>query len=70
MKSLVLSLALMFSSAHAAEVTVAWDANPAAENVTEYVIYVDGAEVSRTGESAVTVDVDAGAHVFGVRAVN
>ena len=70
MKSLVLSLALMFSSAHAAEVMVTWDANPAVENVTEYVMYVDDAEVSRTGTTSAAVDVDPGAHVFEVSAVN
>ena len=70
MKSLVLSLALMFSSAHAAEVMVTWDANPAVENVTEYVVYVDDAEASRTGATLAAVDVAPGAHVFEVSAVN
>ena len=56
--------------AQGAEVTLAWDANPADQLVTEYVLYMDDAEVARTGESAATVDVDAGAHVFEVTAVN
>ena len=56
--------------AQGVEVTLAWDANPAEELVTEYVLYMDDAEVARTGEISATVDVDAGAHVFEVVAVN
>ena len=56
--------------AQGADVTVTWDANPAAENVTEYVVYVDDAEASRTGATLAAVDVAPGAHVFEVSAVN
>jgi hypothetical protein len=63
----VLALSLV---ANAAEVTVVWDANDPAQQVTEYVVYVDDAEIARTAGTTQIVDVTPGAHVFEVTASN
>jgi hypothetical protein len=52
-------------------VTLAWDANPASDNVTNYVVRLDGVVVgSPTGTSQLCTITTAGLHTFAVRAVN
>jgi hypothetical protein len=52
-------------------VTLAWDANPVSDGVTNYVVRLDGVIVgSPTGTTQACVITTAGLHVFAVRAVN
>lgn len=52
-------------------VTLAWDANPPSDGVTNYVVRLDGVIVgSPTGTTQNCTITTAGLHVFAVRAVN
>lgn len=84
LSALVLSLALVlgWSSCGPGEITiyaqtlpvvktVAWDANPASDAVTNYVVRLDGAIIgSPTGTTQAVTFTTAGAHTVAVRAVN
>jgi hypothetical protein len=70
MRWLAAALLVVAGSAGAAEVTLKWDANAAEDEVTEYVVYLGGGEVARTGETTLAMDIEPGAHVFEVSAVN
>jgi len=61
---------LWASFAHAASVTVAWDANPPAEQVTGYTLY-EGTKALWTGPgTTATVDLTPGPHTLEVTAKN
>lgn len=54
-----------------ATVNLAWDANPADEQVTAYNVYKDGTLAGTTQETSYGVaNVDPGLHAFTVAAVN
>ena len=68
--ALLLGLALA-AGANAASVTLAWDPNPAAEQVTGYSVYQDGAKVwSGAATTATLANVAPGAHAFTATASN
>ena len=67
----LLALLLFAVSAHASTVTLAWDPNPAAEQVTGYSVYQDGVKVwSGPATTATVANVAPGPHSFTATAVN
>lgn len=65
----IILLALAFA-AHAASVSLQWDANAPAEQVTGYNVYVDGVKNQTVATNQATATVTPGVHSFYVTAVN
>lgn len=72
MKKIIIAIIMVAASvlARAETVTVTWDLNDPAENVTSYQLSVDGLIIWEGAAPPAAVDIDAGAHIFELRAKN
>jgi hypothetical protein len=73
MKRLIIAAILVLMTAgasHAYTIALGWTANPAAENVTSYKVYMDGALKSTVPGTTVTIGGITGSHTYYVKAVN
>lgn len=72
MRTLIITIMLMALAftAQASSVSLQWDANAPAEQVTGYNVYVDGVKTQTVTTNQATAIVTPGAHSFYVTAVN
>jgi hypothetical protein len=73
MKRLIVAAMLVLMTAgvsHAYTIALGWTANPAAENVTSYKVYMDGVLKSTIPGTTTTISGITGSHTYYVRAVN